>query len=693
MEPEPNQETNEIKYAQKYDQRGQTVENQTNIAGGVHLGPESTVNFITKVRQIFHLSPEKPSRPAYEQALLQLVKFEVTNRLEESLHNAAAYINLDKREDPGQIEPLWAGQVQHGKKPAFDWPPDTSIQDILSGDRAKSGIRLLILGQPGSGKTTELLKIAEILLKTAEKNHQQAIPVLFNLSSWKKDDQSIKNWLINELIDHKPSFKISRQIAENIIENAKIIPLLDGLDELAADRQALCVQKINHFLQEDWQYYSLVVSSRLEEYNNYPLLLNLNRAIILKPLTDNQIKTYIQQINSIEIWPNIQAASILISENSKSLGLARIPLFLYIITVLKDELNLQDWQRIKSEDDRKSYLISAYIREMLNRPYPVKYQKYKFTNKKTQDWLGWMAYRLIQQNNTEFFRIEDIQPNWLKKEPKNIPWPELKYRLIIWAILGSCGFLILSLCCFSIAFPIFGFKGALIVAVVIGTSFGGFGFGLWGAWTLGSLGENIQPVSQLNLTFGNLLKLGIMLGVVGLITWVILYGVSQIVPGFTTIVQNFSIFLGLNLAVMLSISAPQIEKTLKPNQEILNSLNYGLFFAIWGVAVCAFFGFLFNDILTYDILGGYVVISKQYSALVIGVLGLFFGFSQAGMAAIQHFALRLILWSHGYIPWNYAAFLEYATDRRLLQRVGGGYRFIHGLLRDHFAQIYQLSKK
>ncbi len=693
MEPEPNQERKEIKYAQKYDQRGQNVENQTNIEGGVHIGPGSTVNFITKVRQIFHPLPEKPSRPAHEQALLNLMKLEVTTRLKESLHNAAAYINLNKREDPSQIETLWAGQVQHGKKPAFDWPPGTSIQDILSGDRAEFGIRLLILGQPGSGKTTELLKIAETLLKTAEENHQAAMPILFNLSSWKKDEQSIKFWLINELIDHKPSFKISRQIAENIIENARIIPLLDGLDELAADRQELCVDKINHFLREDWQYHSLVVCSRLEEYNNYPLLLNLDLGIILKPLTDRQIQTYLEQINSIEIWPNIQKYHVLISDNFPEIGLARIPLFLYIIAALKDEINLRDWQRIESDNDRKSYLFAAYIKDMLKRPYEGKCKKYNFTNKKIQDWLGWMAYRLIQENNTDFFRIEDIQPNWLKKEPKNIPWAEVKYRLIIWGILGSCGFIILSLCCFSIAFPIFGFKGALIVAGVIGTSFGGFGFGLWGAWALGSLREKIQPVSQLNLTFSNLLKLGIMLGVVSLITWLILYGVSQIVPEFTTIVQNFSIFLGLNLAVMLSISAPQIEKTIKPNQETFQSLKYGLFFAGWGVAVCASLGFFFNDILTYEILGGYVVISKPYSALAIGVLGLFFGFSQAGMAAIQHFALRLILWSHGYIPWNYAAFLDYATDRRLLQRVGGGYRFLHALLRDHFAQMYQLSKK
>ncbi len=58
-----------------------------------------------------------------------------------------------------------------------------------------------------------------------------------------------------------------------------------------------------------------------------------------------------------------------------------------------------------------------------------------------------------------------------------------------------------------------------------------------------------------------------------------------------------------------------------------------------------------------------------------------------GKACIQHFTLRLILYCNGYIPWNYARFLDYATERIFLQKVGGGYIFIHRLLLEHFAQM------
>jgi hypothetical protein len=65
-----------------------------------------------------------------------------------------------------------------------------------------------------------------------------------------------------------------------------------------------------------------------------------------------------------------------------------------------------------------------------------------------------------------------------------------------------------------------------------------------------------------------------------------------------------------------------------------------------------------------------------------------------GKICIQHFTLRLILYMGGYIPWNYARFLDYATECNFLQKVGGGYIFIHHLLLEHFAQMeLETSKK
>jgi hypothetical protein len=71
-------------------------------------------------------------------------------------------------------------------------------------------------------------------------------------------------------------------------------------------------------------------------------------------------------------------------------------------------------------------------------------------------------------------------------------------------------------------------------------------------------------------------------------------------------------------------------------------------------------------------------------ALAFGLLGsLVFG----GKAYLQHYLLRFLLWRSGVFPWRAVRLLEAATACILLQRVGGGYRFIHPLLQEYFASL------
>jgi hypothetical protein len=83
------------------------------------------------------------------------------------------------------------------------------------------------------------------------------------------------------------------------------------------------------------------------------------------------------------------------------------------------------------------------------------------------------------------------------------------------------------------------------------------------------------------------------------------------------------------------------------------------------------------------------------SRILVGTTtGILFGLlSPAGIACIQHLTLRLFLLCDRYIPWNYAYFLDYATQLIFLQKVGGGYIFIHRLLLKHFAGLTQTPVK
>ena len=86
-----------------------------------------------------------------------------------------------------------------------------------------------------------------------------------------------------------------------------------------------------------------------------------------------------------------------------------------------------------------------------------------------------------------------------------------------------------------------------------------------------------------------------------------------------------------------------------------------------------------------DLPGIFLRNSPQF--LLPGIFGaLLFGFLVGGgQACVQHVCLRFVLWQSGVAPWNLARFLNYCVERRLLQRVGGRYRFLHRELLDHFA--------
>jgi hypothetical protein len=66
---------------------------------------------------------------------------------------------------------------------------------------------------------------------------------------------------------------------------------------------------------------------------------------------------------------------------------------------------------------------------------------------------------------------------------------------------------------------------------------------------------------------------------------------------------------------------------------------------------------------------------------------MFFGLTFGGSDYFGHYLLRYLLWRSGAMPWSTVRFLEDATERNVLQRVGGGYRFIHPLFQDYFASL------
>jgi hypothetical protein len=67
--------------------------------------------------------------------------------------------------------------------------------------------------------------------------------------------------------------------------------------------------------------------------------------------------------------------------------------------------------------------------------------------------------------------------------------------------------------------------------------------------------------------------------------------------------------------------------------------------------------------------------------------GLCIGLLNGGLDFLMHFLLRLFFRQRRSFPFRAVPFLDFAADRILLYKVGGGYVFIHRLLLEHFASL------
>ncbi len=616
--------------------------------------PESQMNFFAAVNGVVgklvgnlivnnysNTPSESPKeRDSAQQQLLRAVEIEVESRLTQSLHDRV-YIVLDKEENTEQIQDPCEIDVKIGKKPSYPLQKNTPIKEVFY--RQYISGQLLILGAPGAGKTTMLLELAKPLVQQAKAHPDNPIPVFFNLSSWKEDKQSIKDWMVTELED-KPRFKVDKDIAKQWIEEKKIIPLLDGLDELDAVRQEKCVEKINEFLHDEAWSRGLVVCSRLEEYQHYSTNLGLKASIILKPLTTEQIQNHVLKIEGKDLWNNINA-------DSDLMELAQSPLFLNIIILSYQEISFDRWNEFKSLEQRKSYLFDAYIQRMFKRKYKEKLYK----NDDVEFWLGWLSRQLIQENQTEFL-IEKMQHTWLPKRQE-----EITYSLI---------FVIIML----IFWLIFGLISGLTTNLRIGLIFGLI-FGLMVGVLDGVIDREIKTVETLQFSFKHIdRKLIVML--VGWLSGCIPELIKGVYSGTITF-----LFIWIITVITIGVKDSEFEYKNTPNEGIKQSIkNIIVLTSINFIPWCGVAYMTGKTEPSFNIL--YILVWGFGGSLLFG------GINKSGLPVIKHFSLRLVLWFNRYIPWNYARFLDYSTDRLFLQRVGGGYRFIHDLLRQHFAEKY-----
>ena len=576
--------------------------------------------------------------------------------------------DIDKDHPSGQIlRPLDNLEViPFDIEQSYDSVKNSDITGQIS-----DGQTLLILGEPGSGKTIALLQLAERLVAESRENSKKPIPVVFNLSSWTEKQLSLEEWLIEELRD---KYQVPKAWSKPWIEREELTLLLDGLDEVKAEHRNACVRAIRE-LSNTHQATEMIVCSRIKDYEALAERLLLSSVICIQPLSKQQLLDFLENADD-----SLLSLKTVIEKDEEVAKFATTPLILNMMTWTYQGWSLKQCdEQFQIPGDRAFNLFESYIKKNLythNHKIDFHY--------KVVSYLSWLAKKMLQESKT-LFLIEEIQPTWIKK---NIQIAYFFGLIIVFLSITIVNSLLFDLDIYTSTF------GSIISGLIF--------------WNI-SDGYKIKVIDKFKWSLKKTLRLApvsfLLSTCVGLIAE-FLYGLILtylfLEAPLKSILESFSyeflttridlkiaaVFIFNILGIMFCLirgivnSEIDISKKTIPNQGIFRSVRYSLSIAFLNLIIIYLATILLNNVLIN-------LDSDFYFPIYFWTtFGFFFGYAAGGGASvIKHSILRFILYVNHKIPWNYARFLDHVSKILLMKKVGGGYVFYHRMLMEHFANM------
>jgi len=514
----------------------------------------------------------------------------------------------------------YASQSNHHVLTSYSEIVNLFQQDGIEG-------RLLLLGEPGMGKTHTLIAVGQLLLQRAQ-SADSPIPVLIDLSSWQ--GEPLRTWLIDYLWEE---FRIAKTIAEDWIDNPQLTFLLDGFDHLPTSQQRSCAHAIETLLRTSPDQTALLCCRRKVLEQSGITFNHFNSGVNITPLAAQQVKDYTTALNRPDLWQSIKG--------SKTLQvLARVPLHLTMLAVM------YQGQAIPNREA----LFNTFITEQLRRGN---------VPKQDQASLQWLAQKL--ETRSRDFRLDQLQSSWLPSSRR------VFYRLLVVVLLA----LIYGLIAGNL---VLGAAIGLVASQIDVESFPRYRLSLATAsWrTLGVIALATSLAA---------LVVGILFG--GLVALLVVRFGSAL-PAFgwaSSIGAIIGWCMGLGILLWGGVQN-SIQLRTYPNQDVVNGLrNCTLLVGLLGliITLLLIMSAIFANEPPLALLN-----LQRIRLLVVGCLGailwLSFGLQQA--------ILRLLLLpgNVGGLPAAERSWLKRLSSSELLRPVAGGFRFCHDTLRQRLAE-------
>lgn len=587
---------------------------------------------------------------------------------------------------------------------------DDAAAQLAAGLRRIPSGRLVVLGEPGSGKSVLAMMLTLGLL--AERAERAVVPVLLSASTWDPINQSLNYWIVESLAT--AYYGGRSDVPQRLLRHGLILPILDGLDEIPESARRNAVRAINESGSRD---HGAVVTCRSAEYEDVITGGSepLRRAPVIEvaPVTVPEAVAYLRDVSWPEgvDWEPVYTR--LAADPAGPLAIAlSTPLALSLARTVyqfcdRDPCELLEFDgRHSVEDHLIDHLVTAAYAPPLdsNERHAVG-SAWQREAKKAEEWLTFLATYLhrYQERNLAW---------WLMSGRLLSPWVGLVLGIGLGLALLVV-FLLVNLITHHSDIGLMGGASAVYALVSMLSWYAAPG-GLPGRLSLrlrGSLGR-LRGGFAAGLKLIAVVAVPITVVVDSLSAFSSKWTVGRLVVDLQYAAGGVGLATALSVALSLrawldapperSVSASPLDLL---RQDRLSSLVGALISGailgiIWTPLICLGIsvGFLIHGALAnYHPLSLRAVLpligSQVYSDTTPTVIVYLIVLPAVGFALfvllirawLRFVVLRIVLAIQRKLPWRLTRFLADARDRQLLRQSAGSYQFRHARLQERLA--------
>jgi len=550
--------------------------------------------------------------------------------------------------------------------------------------------RLVVLGESGAGKTTlAVLLTLDLLTRRIKEAGEGPVPVILPLETWNAERDHLHTWLAARIAEEHPGLPRidGRHPAERLVSEGKILPVLDGLDELPPHRRAIVVEALHHALRDGDP---LILASRPAAYREAASHLGdlpATAVVEAMPVTGRDAFTHLTGAiprSHLERWQPVLDELLKSPPKPVALALSN-PLMLWLARRVyarshTEPAELTDTGRFPDRASIEEHLLEGIVPAVLS-PLPHSPDRLhapgRWNTGRARRYLGFLATHLARRHETDF------------------AWWQLYRNPVVLAVTPF----VLAAVCAVIAWGV-GAMGTVLAGTRSGT-------------------ESTRPGTELAFSTGLVLT-GLLLAFqrfwfrrfdgrprrlanpfrVGAALRSASRAVSvgraakavSIVIGSTTLLSAWALATAytaplmvmtvcstlLSPLVLAVISAPSDTEDASGPDRLLRDERRALALSLATVAPLIGVGQGAMDWLSPEVSGTGVVWALLGWTGAAVVLVLFSPWSRWLLAKTSLAVL-------GRVPWSLMEFLRDAHKAGLLQRGGGTYRFRNARLQEHFS--------